>query len=167
MKARKRILVITMGTGIPLICYVGGYLHFVHPMPVRVGRADQQSVEPVFRTANQSIISLFRPAVTIDRALFPSRWEIEHFQMPPTNLAGLRKMRPFRARVESVGRTMPYSTGISTLRLGLRFESGQYLLISEPGATEQMFAIAGALQDFQMHEFPDSWFNRQTAKSGQ
>lgn len=164
MKTRKRFLVVSIGTAILLLCYFGGYLHFVHPMPIRSGTSNKESVVPVFRTARHSIISLFRPAVAVDQALFPSRWQPERFQLPPTDLAGLRKMSPFRARVESVGRTMPYNTGISTLRLGLRFENGKYLQISEPGATEQMFALAGSLQDFQLHEFPGSWFNRQTAK---
>jgi hypothetical protein len=159
MKTRKRLLIVFTSTGLALLCYVGGYLHFVHPMPIRVGTSDRESVEPVFGTARHSIIRLFRPAVAIDQALFSGRWELERFQLPRTNLAGLRTMSPFRARVESVGRTMPYNTGISTLQLGLRFESGYFLEIDEPGATEQMFALAGSLMDTQLHEFPSSWFN--------
>ncbi|MCW5556045.1 MAG: hypothetical protein KIS67_28290 [Verrucomicrobiae bacterium] len=66
-------------------------------------------------------------------------------------------MSPFRARVESVGRTMPHDTGVSTLRMGLRLESGHFLQIDQPAATEQMFALAGALMDTRLHEFPASW----------
>jgi hypothetical protein len=148
-----------MSAGILLLCYIGGYLGFVHPMPVRAGPSNRESVEPVFRTARHSIIRLFRPAVAVDQALFPGRWELERFQLPPTDLAGLRKMSPFHARVESVGRTMPHSTGVSTLHLGLRFESGHFLQFDEPGATEQMFALAGSLMDTRLHEFPSSWFD--------
>ena len=66
-------------------------------------------------------------------------------------------MRPFRARVESVGRTMPNDTRVSTLHMGLRLESGHFLKIVEPSATEQMFAQAGTLMDTRLHEFPASW----------
>jgi hypothetical protein len=157
-------LIVLISTGIPLLCYVGGYLHFVHPMPVRVNGSDRESVEPAFSTARSSLIRLFRPAIAVDQTLFPDRWEPERFQLPGTNLAGLRMMSPFRARVESVGRSMPYNTGISALHLGLRFETGYFLKIDEPGATEQMFAVAGSLQDFQIHEFPKSWFNPKFSK---
>jgi len=159
MKTRKRLVMVLMSAGVPLLCYLAGYLHFVSPMPMRVGPSKRESVEPVFRTARLSIIRLFRPAVTLDQALFPGRWDLKRFQLPPTDLAGLRKMSPFRARVESVGRTMPHNTGISTLRLGLRFESGHFLQIAEPGATEQMFALARSLMDTRLHEFPSSWFD--------
>ena len=159
MKTRKRLLIVLMSTGIPLLCYIGAYLHYVHPIPIHVGPGNRESVEPVFRTARHSIIRLFRPAVAVDKALFPSRWDLERFQLPPTDLAGLRKMSSFRARVESVGRTMPHNTGVSTLRLGLRFESGHFLQIDEPAATEQMFALAGSLMDTRLHEFPSSWFD--------
>ena len=164
MKIQKRLKIILVSAGISLLCYIGGYLHFVHPRPIHVSGAGRESVEPVFHTANPGIISLFRPAVAVDREFFPNRWKLAHYQLPRTNLAGLRKMSAFRARVEKVGRTMPYNTGISTLHLGLRLESGQYLQIDEPGATEEMFAVAGQLQDYQQHEFPNCWFNAKTAK---
>jgi len=165
MKTKKRLIIPLVGAGIPLLCYVAGYLHFVHPMPVHIGGANgPESVEPVFQGSNPKIIGLFRPAVAFDRELFPGRWELARFQLPPTDLAGLQKMAPFRAKVASVGRTMPYTTGISTLHLGLRLETGHFLQIDEPRATEQMFAIAGCLQDYQLHEFPKSWFNAKIAK---
>ena len=146
--------------GVPWLGYIAAYSHFVHPMPVPVdGSGRDASVQPVFRSANPWVIGLFRPAIVFDQELFPSRWEPARFQLPPTDLAGLQKMAPFRARIESVGRSMPYDTRISTLHLGLRLESGHFLQIDQPGATEQMFVIAGSLQDFQAHEFPRSWFN--------
>jgi hypothetical protein len=163
MKAKRRLIVALVGTGIPLLCYLVGYLHFVRPMPVRVA-GGPELVEPVFRSANPRIIGLFHPAVAVDQELFPGRWDLARFQLPPTDLAGLRKMGPFRARVESVGRTTPHNTGISTLHLGLRLETGHFLKVDEPGATEQMFATAGSLQDFQIHEFPQSWFDAKTGK---
>jgi hypothetical protein len=43
-------------------------------------------------------------------------------------------------------------------------ESGHFLKVEETAATEQMFAIAGSLQDFQLHEFPQSWFEAKIAK---
>ncbi len=159
MNTRKRLLIILMSAAFPLLCYIVGYLHFVHPMPIRVGSSNHESVEPVFRTTRHSIISFFRPAVAVDQTVFPGRWELERFQLPPTNLAGLRTMPPFRARVQSVARTMPHNTGISTLRLGLRLESGHFLQIDVPAATEQMFALAGSLMDTGLHEFPSSWFD--------
>jgi hypothetical protein len=163
MNAKKRLTIVLLAAGTPLICYVAGYLHFVHPMPTRIANGPE-SVEPVFQTANPAMIGLFRPAAGLDRELFPHRWDLARFQLSPTDLAGLRKLPPFRARVESVGRTMPYNTGLSTLYLGLRLETGHFLRIEQPEATEQMFAIAGALQDYQQHEFPQSWFNAETAK---
>ncbi len=159
MKTRKRLLIVLMSTGIALLCYSVGYVHYVHPMPIRVGPASRESVEPVFRTARHSILRLFRPAVAVDQTLFPSRWDLQRFQLPPTDLAGLHKMSSFRARVESVGRTTPHNTGVSTLRMGLRFESGHLLQIKELAATEQMFALAGSLMDTRLHEFPSSWFD--------
>lgn len=159
MKTRKRLLIILMSVSFLLLCYVVGYLHFVHPMPIRVDPSNRESVEPVFRTARHSLIRLFRPAVAVDQTIFPGRWELARFQLPPTDLSGLRRMSPFRARVESVGRTMPNNTGISALRFGLRFESGHFLQIDEPAATEQMFALAGSLMDTRLHEFPSSWFD--------
>ncbi|HWQ92534.1 MAG TPA: hypothetical protein VN673_12750 [Clostridia bacterium] len=134
-------------------------------MPVKVGASNGgESVQPVFRSANPWIIGLFRPAVTLDEEFFPGRWDLARFRLPSTNLAGLQKMAPFRARVESVGRTTPHTTGISTLHLGLRLESGHFLKVDQSAATEQMFAIAGSLQDHQVHEFPGSWFNARIAK---
>jgi hypothetical protein len=158
MKNRKLLKWGVMGVGLCGTLYIAGYLHFVRPMPLRVGTSDQESVEPVFRSANSAIIRLFRPVVGIDQSLFPGRWNRDRFQLPSTNLAGLRTMRPFSARVESVGRTMPNDTKLSTLQMGLRLESGHFLKIVEPGATEQMFARAGALMDSRLHEFPASWF---------
>jgi hypothetical protein len=158
MKIQKRLAIVLVVICIPALCYVFGYLHFVHPMPVRLDPSNNESVEPVFSTANARIIGLFRPAVAVDQDLFPSRWELERFQLPPTDLAGLRKMSPFKARVESVGRTMPYNTGISALHMGLRLEDGHFLQIDQPQATERMFAIAGAMMDAQIREFPKSWF---------
>lgn len=134
-----------------------GYLYFVHPEPISLDSSNHESVEPVFRTGRHSIIRLFRPAVPIDRAFFPGRWKLERFLLPPTDLAGLRAMPRFRARVQSVGRTTPHNTGISTLRLGLRLESGHFLQIVEPAATEQMFSLAGSLMNGGLHEFPTSW----------
>jgi hypothetical protein len=156
---KKKVRIVLAGIGVPLLCYIIGYVHYVHPMPIRVGPASRESVEPVFRTARHSLISLFRPAVAIDQALFPSRWDLQRFRLPPTDLAGLHQMPSFRARVESVGRTTPHSTGISTLRMGLRLESGHFLQIDEPAATEQMFGLAGSLMDTRLHEFPGSWFD--------
>jgi hypothetical protein len=52
---------------------------------------------------------------------------------------------------------MPYNTGVSTLQMGLRLESGEFLKVAEPGATEQMFGLAGSLMDTRLHEFPASW----------
>lgn len=159
MKTHKRLKMALIGMSLMLLCYIVGYLHFVRPMPVRVDPAKGESVEPVFSTGRYSIIRLFRPAVAIDQALFPSRWELKRFQLASTDMAGLLKMAPFRARVESVGRTTPHNTGISNLHLGLRLESGHFLQIVEPGATEQIFAISGALMDYQLHEFPGSFLN--------
>ena len=165
MRTRKSLIILLAGAGVALLCYIVGYLHFVHPMPVRVdGAGHDDLVAPVFKSTNPRIIALFRPAVALDQELFPGRWDPARFQLPPTNLNGLQKMPPFRARVQSVGRTMPYNTQISTLRLGLRLETGYFLEIEEPGATEQMFAIAGSLQDSQIHEFPANWFNAKIAK---
>ena len=148
---------VLIGVGICLLLYVVAYSHFVHRMTVRVDASGRESVEPVFRTANHNIIRLFGPAVAVDQALFPGRWELERFHLPPTNLAGLRAMRPFLARVESVGRTKPNNTEVSTLHMILRLESGEVLKVTEPGATEQMFGMAGALMDTRLHEFPTSW----------
>jgi len=148
-------LLITMA--LAALLYVGGYAHFVHPMPVRMDGSEGETVQPVFHTARQGIINLFGPAVAVDQALFPGRWELRRFQLPPTNLAGLRAMRPFSARVESITRTMPHNTGITTLQLGLRLESGHFLKVVEPGATEPMFALVGSLMDHQVHEFPACW----------
>lgn len=159
MKRRKRLLLVLISIGLPLLCYIVGYAHYVHPMPIRVGLGSRESVEPVFRTARPIIIRTFQPAIAVDRALFPSQWELQRFQLPPTDLAGLHKMSPFRARVEGVGRTMPHNTGVSTLRMGLRWESGHFLQIDQPAATEQMFALAGSLMDTRLHEFPASWFD--------
>ena len=159
MNIRKLLGIVLAVICFPLLCYILGYLHFVHPMPVPLGASGQESVEPVFSTAKASVIALFRPAVAVDQTLFPGRWELERFQLPTTDLAGLRKMSPFEARVESVGRTMPYSTGVSTLHMSLRLEDGHFLKIDQPLATEQMFAIAGALMDTRIHEFPKSWFD--------
>jgi hypothetical protein len=165
MRTRKKLIILAASTGVPLLCYIAAYLHFVHPMPVHAeGGGGDDVVQPVFRSANPWVIDLFRRAIPLDQELFPGRWNPARFHLPPTSLAGLRKMAPFRARVESVGRTMPYNTGISTLHLGLRLESGHFLKIDEPGATEQMFSIAGSLQDYQLHEFPESWFNARFAK---
>jgi hypothetical protein len=133
-------------------------------MLVRVGPDNHVSIEPRFRTASPSIIRLFRPAVAIDQAYFPSRWDVKRLQLPPTDLTGFQKMSPFRARVESVGRTMPYNTGVSSLRMGLRLEGGYFLQIDAPAATEQMFALAGSLMDSQLHEFPSSWFDAKGAE---
>lgn len=155
---KKKLIILLGCTGVPLLCYLTAYLHFVHPMPV------DDSVQPVFRSGNPWTIRLLRPAAALDQALFPGRWNLDRFQLPATNLAGLRKLAPFRARVESVGRTTLRQTGVSTLHLGLRLESGHFLKIDEPGATEQMFAIAGSLQDLQLHEFPRSWFDPNAAK---
>jgi hypothetical protein len=159
MKIRKRLAILSVLICILLLCYILGYLYFVHPMPVRLGASSNESVEPVFSTAKAGIIGLFRPAVAVDQDLFPGRWELERFQLPPTDLAGLRKLSPFQARVESVGRTMPYNTGISTLHMGLRLQDGHLLQVDQPQATDRMFAIAGALMDTQIHEFPKSWFD--------
>jgi hypothetical protein len=125
-------------------------------MPIKV-EPNRESVEPVFNTVSYSIIRLFRPAIAVDQALFPGRWELARFQLQPTDLAGLHKMKPFRARVESVDRITLQNAKVSGLRLGLRFESGYYLQIHEPAATEQMFAVAGSLMDHALHEFPRSW----------
>ncbi len=164
MKVRKQVKWILPGAGILLAGYIAAYLHYVHPMPVRLDPSKPESVEPVFRTVNHSLIRLFQPAIAVDQGLFPGRWEREHFLLPTTNLAGLRQMPSFHARVESVGRTIPYNTGISTLHLGLRLDTGQWLQIDEPGVTEQMFAIAGSLMDTQLHEFPGSWFHVKMTK---
>lgn len=164
MKVRGQVKWVLPGAGISLAGYIAAYLHYVHPMPVRLNPSKPESVEPVFRTANPSLIRLFQPAIAVDQELFPGRWEREHFLLPTTNLAGLRQMPPFRARVETVGRTTPANTGISTLHLGLRLDTGQWLEIDEPGATEQMFALAGSLMDIQLHEFPGSWFPTKTTK---
>lgn len=159
MKKRKRFVIVLCSISIPLLCYILAYVHFVHPMPVRIGTSSRETVEPVYRTVNYDIIRLFSPAIAVDQVLFPSRWELQHFQLPPTDLAGLRKMSPFYARVESVGRTMPYNTRISTLYLGLRLENGDFLKIVQPRATPRMFTIAGSLMDTRIHEFPKSWFD--------
>ena len=164
MKNKKLLKWGVMGVGLCAACYIAGYLHFVRPMPIRVGTSEQESVEPVFRSANSAVLGLFRPAVGIDQALFPGRWNLERFRLPSTNLAGLRAMRPFSARVESVGRTMPNDTKVSTLQMGLRLESGHFLKVVEPRATEQMFAQAGSLMDTRLHEFPASWFLPKTDK---
>ena len=165
MRTKKKLIILAASTGVPLLCYIAAYSHFVHPMPVRAeGGGRNNVVQPVFRSANPWVIDLFRPAIPLDQELFPGRWDPARFQLPATNLTGLQKMTPFRARVESVGRTVPHNTGISTLHLGLRLESGHFLQIREPGATEQMFTIAGSLQDFQLHEFPESWFSPKAAK---
>lgn len=165
MRTKKKLIFLVASTGVPLVCYIAAYFHFVHPMPVHTdGAGHDDLVQPVFRSANPWVIRLCRPAISLDQELFPGRWDPAHFQLPSTNLAGLRRMLPFRARVESVGRTMPYNTGISTLHLGLRLESGHFLKVDEPGATEGMFAIAGSLQDYQLHEFPQSWFNPTIAR---
>lgn len=159
MNNRKRIGIVLVSAGIVLLSYIVGYLHFVHPKPVRAGGSGRESVEPVFRTARHSLIRLFRPAVAVDQALFPGRWDLERFQLPPVDLAGLRKMAPFRARVEIVSRTTPHNTGVSTLHLGLRLENGCLLPVVEPGAAETMFSLAGSPMDTRLHEFPSSWFN--------
>lgn len=158
MKWKRKVSVSLAGTGVLLLGYVAGYLHFVRPMPIRAAGGGGESVQPVFHTGNPWLIALFRPAVPVDQEFFPGRWDSRRFQLPPTDLAGLQKMAPFRARVESVGRTQVHKTGVTALQLGLRLESGHFLRIDEPGATEEMFAIAGSLQDFQVHEFPRSWF---------
>jgi hypothetical protein len=164
MKIRKYVMPVLIGAGICLLAYVVAYSHFVHRMAVQTGTPGRESVEPVFQTANHSIIRLFRPAVAVDQALFPGRWEIERFHLAPTNLAGLRAMRPFLARVENVGRTKPNNTGVSTLHMTLRLENGEVLEVTEPRATEQMFAMAGALTDTRLHEFPTSWLEPDKGK---
>jgi hypothetical protein len=164
MKVIKRIMFAFLGMAFFLAGYILAYLYFVHPMPVRLDPSKPELVEPVFRTVNHNIIRLFQPAIAVDQELFSDRWELNHFQLPTTNLAGLRQMSPFRARLESVGRTTPYNTKISTLHLGLRLETGYSLQIIEPNATEQMFAVAGSLMDTRLHEFPDSWFDAKVAK---
>src|SRR5215471_10400827 len=98
MKIPKYVMPILIGVGICLLSYIAAYSHFVHRMAVRVDASGREAVEPVFQTANHSIIRLFRPAVAVDQALFPGRWKMERFHLPPTNLAGLRAMRPFLAR---------------------------------------------------------------------
>ena len=158
MKSWKRLRIVSTAVMASLLGYLAGYLCYVRPMPVRVAATGPESVEPVFQTASHGIIRLFRPVVGIDRALFPGRWELARFQMQPTDLEGFRKMAPFRARVEGVGRSMPYTTRISTLHLGLRLESGHLLPVDADDATEQMFAKAGSLMDSGFHEFPAAWF---------
>lgn len=164
MRISRQIKFVLLAVGTLSSCYIAGYCHYVHPMPIRVGDSDSESVEPVFRTARHGIIRLFGPAVAVDQAVFPGRWEPKRFQLIPTDLAGLCRMSPFLARVEGVGRTMPHNTGVTTLHLRLRFDTGHLLQVNEPGATEPMFATAGALMDTQLHEFPTSWFDTKIAK---
>jgi len=56
-----------------------------------------------------------------------------------------------------VARKMPYNTAVSTLQIDLRLESGELLRVSELGATELMFALAGSLMDTRLHEFSCGW----------
>jgi hypothetical protein len=82
-RKRKRLVIALISKGVSLLCYIGGYLHFVRPMPVRVGPSNRESVEPVFRTVRHSIIRLLGPAVAVDQAFFPSRWDLQRFRLPP------------------------------------------------------------------------------------
>jgi len=147
-----------------ILCYSAAYFYFVRPKPVRLDPSGLYTVQPVFQSARSSLIRLFRPGVPIDQEFFPWRWELKRFQLGTTNLAGLQQMRPFEARVVGVGRTMPYNTGISTLSMKLQLESGELLEIRQPGASEEMFALAGRLMNTRLYEFPQSWFEANTGR---